>query len=120
MTDYKTLRVPESAWEQARESKRENETWGEFLRRCSDNPPEIREFVEATDATSVEGGSTDTDREVLAEDRQRQLEEVVSGMCGDHATEESVGELATEIRKAQELAEQARDEAQEIKDVVSR
>lgn len=45
--DYKTMRVPEDAHEIAKESKREKETWGEFLQRCSNNPPETREFVDA-------------------------------------------------------------------------
>jgi len=47
MVEYKTLRVPEDAYEEARESKKETETWGEFLRRCSENPPETIEYVEA-------------------------------------------------------------------------
>ena len=49
MTEYKTMRVPKDAWETAQESKRENETWGEFLQRCSKNPPAVKEFVEASD-----------------------------------------------------------------------
>jgi hypothetical protein len=51
MTDYKTLRVPESAYNDAKHAKRDGETWGEYLQRCSDNPPEIREFVEADAST---------------------------------------------------------------------
>jgi hypothetical protein len=45
MVDYKTLRVPEPDYEEARESKNDSETWGEFLRRCSENPPENVELV---------------------------------------------------------------------------
>lgn len=52
MTEYKTLRVPEGAYETAKDSKREDETWGEFLQRCSDTPPAIKRFVEAGDADS--------------------------------------------------------------------
>jgi len=44
-TEYKTLRVPEPDYEKARESKEESETWGEFLQRCSENPPENVELV---------------------------------------------------------------------------
>jgi len=44
--EYKTLRVPESAYVEARASKREAETWGDFIQRCSENPPEQREYVE--------------------------------------------------------------------------
>jgi len=50
MTDYKTMRVPEDAYEQAKADKRDEETWGDFLQRCSNNPPEIREFVETENA----------------------------------------------------------------------
>jgi len=46
-TEYKTLRVPEPDYEKARESKEESETWGEFLQRCSENPPENVELVPA-------------------------------------------------------------------------
>jgi len=45
MVDYKTLRVPEDAYEVAKASKQETETWGEFLQRCSENPPETVEYV---------------------------------------------------------------------------
>lgn len=51
-TDYKTLRVPEAAYAQAKADKRDEETWGEFLQRCSKNPPEIRRFVEAGDVST--------------------------------------------------------------------
>lgn len=55
MVDYKTLRVPKPDYDKARDAKRESETWGEFLQRCSETRPEIREFV---DADSLNG---DTD-----------------------------------------------------------
>jgi len=45
MVDYKTLRVPEDAYQDAKEAKQETETWGEFLQRCSENPPETVEYV---------------------------------------------------------------------------
>ena len=47
MTEYKTLRVPADAYDVAKDSKQETETWGEFLRRCSENPPESIEIVPA-------------------------------------------------------------------------
>lgn len=46
-TEYKTLRVPAEEYKTARESKEDSETWGEFLRRCSENPPESVEFIGA-------------------------------------------------------------------------
>ena len=39
MTDWKTMRVPVDAWNDAKDAKREGETWGEFLRRCSEASP---------------------------------------------------------------------------------
>jgi len=54
MVEYKTLRVPAPDYEKARESKEESETWGEFLQRCSENPPETREFVDASRGVELE------------------------------------------------------------------
>jgi hypothetical protein len=40
MTEYKTLRVPKDAYEKAQEARQEyDDTWGEYLRRCAENPP---------------------------------------------------------------------------------
>jgi hypothetical protein len=51
--DYTTLRVTEDAKEQAQDSKTDSETWSDYIQRCTDNPPEVREFVD-TDTLSVE------------------------------------------------------------------
>jgi len=53
-TEYKTLRVPAKDYKQARESKDDSETWGEFLQRCSENPPEPKEYVDATRGVQLE------------------------------------------------------------------
>jgi hypothetical protein len=34
--DYATLRVPEKELNEARQAKRDDETWGEYLLRCAD------------------------------------------------------------------------------------
>ena len=47
--DYKTMRVPEDAYDEAKAAKRDGETWGEYLRRCGETPPEVRRFVEVGD-----------------------------------------------------------------------
>jgi len=47
MTEYTSIRVTVAAKEAAQESKRDGETWNEYLQRCTDNPPATREFVEA-------------------------------------------------------------------------
>lgn len=38
MTEWKTLRVPEWAYDEAQEARGENETWGDYLVRCSNEP----------------------------------------------------------------------------------
>lgn len=55
--DYTALRVTEAAKAEAEASKRDDETWSDYVRRCTDNPPETREFVEA----SAVGGDIDED-----------------------------------------------------------
>jgi len=51
MTEWKTMRVPEEAWEQAQQARGDGETWGEYLRRCADErrvemtEDEVRELV---------------------------------------------------------------------------
>ena len=51
MTEYKTMRVPVGAWEQAQAARGDGETWGEYLRRCADarrvemSEVEVRELV---------------------------------------------------------------------------
>jgi hypothetical protein len=61
-TEYKTLRVPADDYEKARESKEESETWGEFLQRCSENPPETVEFIEASESNEVELEATEYEK----------------------------------------------------------
>ena len=59
MTEYKTMRVPEEAWEAAKASKKAEETWGEFIQRCSNNPPEIKRFVEESTTNTVQLEATE-------------------------------------------------------------
>ena len=47
MTKYTSIRVTQEAKEAAEASKRDGETWNEYLQRCTDNPPEVREYVDA-------------------------------------------------------------------------
>lgn len=49
--DYTAIRVSTDAKEDAENAKRDGETWDDYIRRCTENPPEIREFVEAGDTT---------------------------------------------------------------------
>jgi len=52
--DYKTIRVPADDYDAAKASKHDQETWGEFVQRCTDEPPEVREFVDATEQQSID------------------------------------------------------------------
>jgi len=70
MVEYKTLRVPEPDYEEARESKHDSETWGEFLQRCSENPPETKEYVDATRGVQLEA----TEREKIAREVVERLQ----------------------------------------------
>jgi peptide subunit release factor 1 (eRF1) len=47
--DYQTFRVPVEDYENAIESKRDDETWGEFVQRCTENPPRPQPVVPVED-----------------------------------------------------------------------
>ena len=70
--DYKTMRVPREAWEQANDAKQDKETWGEYLQRCTDNPPEITEFVEKESTRTVQLEATEYSK--IAEEVTHKLE----------------------------------------------
>jgi len=44
--EYTAIRVESGAKETAKDAKREGETWSEYVQRCAENPPEVKEFVE--------------------------------------------------------------------------
>ena len=71
MTEYTSIRVTQEAKENAEASKRDGETWNEYLQRCTDNPPEIREFVEAE---SLDTGTDDLDEVKELMDKVKRLE----------------------------------------------
>lgn len=41
MTEYTTIRVSKEAHRAANEAKKDDETWDDYVERCSDNPPEL-------------------------------------------------------------------------------
>ena len=47
--EWTTIRVPQGAADEARDAKRNSETWGDYLRRCAESDPEVREFVDVED-----------------------------------------------------------------------
>ena len=73
MAEYTSIRVTVDAKENAEASKRDGETWNEYLQRCTDNPPEIREFV---DAESLDTGTAELEATTInqiAEEVARRL-----------------------------------------------
>ena len=100
--DYTAIRVTEGAKAVAEESKRDGETWNEFIRRCSENPPEIKRFVEAD--------ASNTDE--LVSQLEDSLEDLSEGPPGRVYDQD---ELLKQIEKAPELAEQARDNTDDLK-----
>ena len=71
MTEYTSIRVTQEAKEAAQESKADSETWNEYLQRCTDNPPELKEFV---DAESLDTGTDDLDEVKELMDKVKRLE----------------------------------------------
>jgi hypothetical protein len=67
--EYKTLRVPVEAWHDAKQAKEDHETWGEYIRRCSDNPPTKREFIEASAVAQLQQSSGTTELEATEIER---------------------------------------------------
>lgn len=72
--DYQTFRVPVDDYEDAIESKRDDETWGEFIQRCTANPPSPQPVVPVEDiadeladvSVDGDGGMDGVDRDALA------------------------------------------------------
>ena len=56
MTEYKTMRVPEGAWEQAQAYRKEHGlTWGEYIRLPCDNSVETTEAMRVVPVEDVVG-----------------------------------------------------------------
>jgi len=74
MTEYTSIRVTQAAKEAAEASKRDGETWNEYLQRCTDNPPEVREYV---DADAVDTGDVTleaSERRAIAQEVAEELQ----------------------------------------------
>jgi hypothetical protein len=54
MTVDTTIGVSKEAKKQAKDAKHDNETWDEFIQRCTDEPPEIVEFTPAEDGADID------------------------------------------------------------------
>ena len=76
MTEYTSIRVTVDAKEKAEASKRDGETWNEYLQRCTANPPEVREYVDAdavesSGSVSLEASERRKIAQEVAEELQR-------------------------------------------------
>jgi len=73
MTEYKTMRVPEDAWEQAQAYRKEHGlTWGEYIRLPCDNSVETAEPMRVVPIEEVAGREVPQDQ--LNQDVMEQLD----------------------------------------------
>jgi len=68
----KRIPVSEAAFEKAQAAKTDDETWSDYVLRCTDTPPETQELVAVEDALAElrehgSGSATDIDPDELAE-----------------------------------------------------
>ena len=79
--DYTAIRISKDAREAAEAAKRDGETWDDYIRRCTDNPPEMREFVESHNCDGVTSGVNSSE---IAREVSRQLDYAqLAGKVGD-------------------------------------
>jgi hypothetical protein len=64
--DWTTIRVRRDAKDLAERAKRDDETWSEYVRRCSDNPPEVRRLVDVDEFDATVRGADRGDVETVA------------------------------------------------------
>lgn len=62
MTEYTTIRVRQDAKDKAEQHKQSDESWSDYLLRCTDNPPEVIEYVDKDVVDSATGATTDADK----------------------------------------------------------
>ena len=64
--DYTAIRVTPDVKAKAEDAKRDGETWNEYVLRCAENPPEVREYVDAESIPdgleNIANGDVDTDK----------------------------------------------------------
>jgi len=81
--EWTTIRVPQGAADEARDAKRNSETWGDYLRRCADTNPEVREFVDVQEVLEDRPNQSAADVLNRLDDLEthldRRLDEVLRG-----------------------------------------
>ena len=75
MTEYTSIRVTQEAKDAAETSKRDGETWNDYLQRCTDTPPSVTKFVPVEDVVGREVPSAQ-----INEDVSEQLDRIESGV----------------------------------------
>lgn len=62
VTEYTTIRVRQDAKDKAEQHKQADESWSDYLLRCTSNPPEVIEYVNKDVVDSATGATTDADK----------------------------------------------------------
>ena len=78
MTEYTSIRVTQEAKDAAETSKRDGETWNDYLQRCTDNPPSVTEFVPVEDVVGREVPSAQIDYVEIESRCKSAIEEVLT------------------------------------------
>jgi len=103
-TEYKAIRVSKDVKDKAADAKRDGETWDEYVLRCTENPPEVREYAEV--------GRVADEMELLREHIDMVMREPVAEVNADVDTEEVAREVSRQLDYAQ-LAGKVGDEVEE-------
>lgn len=77
--EYTTIRVEKAAKADADDAKTDGETWSEYLRRCTDHPPEVREYVDADAVSNGGNGNGDGGPVTLEASEYRKIADEVEG-----------------------------------------
>ena len=78
MTEYTSIRVTQEAKDAAETSKRDGETWNDYLQRCTDTPPSVNEFVPVEDVVGREVPSVQIDYVEIESRCKSAIEEVLT------------------------------------------
>lgn len=101
--DYTAIRFPEEAVEAAKDAKRDGETWGDYLQRCTDNPPEVQELVPADEV------------EATAEQLKNEL-----SMAADPTVQPDVAGLIEKVDRLADAVQEATEAAQQTQQQLER
>ena len=113
-----TINVPQEVHKDARDVKKEfDESWTEVLRFYADHRAELSLSDGVGDLEPFGGEVPEIDTDSVVD---RIVHELEMGATPESEIESVVTDLEAEIKKAQELAEQARDNTEELKQGLGR